>query len=88
MTRIITFAATTLLLPQLAFAQTVVVDPQLLAIARQSQLVQQQTLAVLDKIEAIEQSLLTLPQADAALTYAARQSEAHAAGVTAKTAAR
>ena len=86
MTRIITIAAAALLLPQLAFAQTVVVDPQLLAIARQS--LQQRPLAVLDKIEAIEQSLLTRPQADAALTFAARQSEAHAADVTAKTAAR
>ena len=87
MTRIITFAATTLLLPQLAFAQTVTTDPQLLAVARQSLLVQRRPLAILDKIEAIEQSLLTRPQADAALTFAARQSEAHAADVTAKTAA-
>ena len=49
-------AAAALMLPPLAFAQPLVTDPQLIAVARQSLLMQQQTLAALNKIDIIQQS--------------------------------
>ena len=78
MVRKIIFAAGLALAPQLASAQTVVTDPQLLAVARQQLVVQQQQLAVLNAIEALEQSRATGPIAAAALAYAQRQGQAQA----------
>ena len=78
MVRKIIFAAALALAPQLAAAQTVVTDPQLLAVARQQLVVQQQQLAVLNAIEALEQSRATGPVAAAALAYAQRQGQAQA----------
>ena len=74
----IIFASALALAPQLAAAQTGVTDPQLLAVARQQLLVQQQQLAVLNAIEALEQSKSTGPVAAAALAYAQRQGQAQA----------
>lgn len=93
MVRKIIFAAGLLLAPQLASAQTVVTDPQLIAVARQQLVVLQQQLAVLNTIAALEQVKVSGPVATAALTYAQRQgllqaqAEAAAAQQTPATAA-
>ena len=78
MIRKIIFAAGLALAPQLAAAQTVVTDPQLIAVAKQQLVVQQQQLAVLNVIEALEQSKASGPVAAAALAYAQRQGQAQA----------
>ena len=78
MIRKIIFAAGIALAPQLAAAQTVVTDPQLLAIARQQLTVMQQQLVVLNAIEALEQSKTTGPAAAAALAYAQQQGQKQA----------
>jgi hypothetical protein len=77
MIRNIVFAAGLALAPQLAAAQTVVTDPQLLAIAKQTLVVQQQ-LAVLNVIAALEESKVTAVTASAALAYAKRQDQLQA----------
>ena len=78
MVRKIIFAAGLALAPQLAAAQTVVVDPQLIAVAKQQLVVQQQQLAVLNAVEALEQSKASGPVAAAALAYAQRQGQQQA----------
>jgi hypothetical protein len=72
------FAAGIALAPQLAAAQAVVSDPQLLAVARQQLTVMQQQLVVLNVIEALEQSKTTGPVAAAALAYAQQQDQKQA----------
>lgn len=74
------------LLPSLASAQTVVSDPALQAAAAQQLAVSKEVLAVakqqlttLNIIEALLQAQATRPTADAALAYAARQTEQQAA---------
>ena len=64
--------------PQLASAQTVVSDPALLSIAKQQLTVQQQQLAVLNQIEALQQAKATGPVAAAALAYAQQQGQKQA----------
>jgi hypothetical protein len=78
MIRKIIFAVGLALAPQLAAAQTVVVDPQLIAVAKRQLVVQQQQLAVLNAIEALEQSRATGPVAAAALAYAQRTGQSQA----------
>jgi len=78
MIRNIVFATGLALAPQLAAAQTVVTDPQLLAVAKQTLVVQQQQLAVLNVIAALEASKVTAVTASAALAYATRQGQSQA----------
>jgi hypothetical protein len=73
--------AALMLLPGLASAQSVVSDPQEHAISLQSAAVENQQLAVLNRIQALLQVLVSRPQALAALTYAQQQTEARQAGL-------
>jgi hypothetical protein len=79
MMRTTLFAAAIALAPHFAFAQTVTSDPQLLAVAKQPLMVQQQQqLAVLDVIEALEQSHVSPATASAALAYAQQKGQQQA----------
>jgi uncharacterized membrane protein len=78
MMRTTLFAAAIALAPHFAFAQTVTSDPQLLAVAKQQLMVQQQQLVVLNVIEALEQSHVSPATASAALAYAQQKGQQQA----------